>query len=824
MSSDLDLRGLHRVHDPDPAFVARLRLRLQAAADDTIDTADAAPAAEVTVDPVAGPAGPHRRRSVLRAAAVIVVLAGVGGAAWSRSNDQPTTYVLDDPTTSTTSSTTSSIGGSPAPVVGNWMSVDVDGSSQTMEIRRFSGTEYDIVVHDTAAQVCSGAPSTMTGTGQLRADGSLVVAEPVLACDDGSEPAAASGPPLEAQLADLTFVHDPATGELADSLGVRWRRSGEVPSPAPATSTPTPTSPPTTSGGMWPQSSIEEVRQAQERADAGDPASTWQVDPQLASDEGWSHLDDPGAEIVERFLRDELGWEDFVFDIFQEQRGEPDSSGAEGFHRGVVFLRCAAGETNALYPVGAGQPPAARCAPTIDELRYETVSLDLSQPDRRGPDGVWVVTGWRTIAPFTQSDPRTVEAEARAHLEEFLQARLAGEGAEGYVVWQEVPLLYATTTGARYERFEIERVSEPRWPYSGMDFNVRLFADGGETVVEQPISLEHDGFVEGGGLPPRATLAYFHIAWESTENGQPVQVPYQFLDGTVTASAAAPWLKSPHFENVLAPDDQALERVALAVGSVQVGCRPSPAAADAAALAAGIRSDPDVVATTPAEVTIGGIAGLQMDLTLAPGASACPEGRTGNEPLPQDRVRGTGFPLERASRMRLYLLDVPEGSVTRILAIAVVAPDARFEAALEAATPIIDSIESVGTVDLAGEDVLPDDVRRFLAREFGLAVEDASELAGSFETLERVEDEITRQRSQWSETAEIRAYLARRTSDGGDIGTDQIRVGAAVWVVDVDGAGLPRAGEDPGIVDRVILVHDAETGESLAYFESGTTE
>ena len=44
-----------------------------------------------------------------------------------------------------------------------------------------------------------------------------------------------------------------------------------VPAPPPTT-TETPTS-----GGMWPQSTLEEVRVAQERADAGDPDYTWQV-------------------------------------------------------------------------------------------------------------------------------------------------------------------------------------------------------------------------------------------------------------------------------------------------------------------------------------------------------------------------------------------------------------------------------------------------------------------------------------------------------------------------------------------------------------------
>jgi hypothetical protein len=43
--------------------------------------------------------------------------------------------------------------------------------------------------------------------------------------------------------------------------------------------------------------------------------------------------------------------------------------------------------------------------------------------------------------------------------------------------------------------------------------------------------------------------------------------------------------------------------------------------------------------------------------------------------------------------MRLYLLDIPEGSATRILAIAIVAPEARFDAVMAAAAPVLDSIE-----------------------------------------------------------------------------------------------------------------------------------
>ena len=95
---------------------------------------------------------------------------------------------------------------------------------------------------------------------------------------------------------------------------------------------------------------------------------------------------------------------------------------------------------------------------------------------------------------------------------------------------QEVPLLYATTTGAPYERYEIELVSGPVWPYGEMEFTVRLFADGGETVVEQPISSDQGG----------PSNSWSRVT-QTTENGQPVAVPYGFFDGEVTVSAPDPW-------------------------------------------------------------------------------------------------------------------------------------------------------------------------------------------------------------------------------------------------------------------------------------------
>jgi hypothetical protein len=44
-------------------------------------------------------------------------------------------------------------------------------------------------------------------------------------------------------------------------------------------------------------------------------------------------------------------------------------------------------------------------------------------------------------------------------------------------------------------------------------------------------------------------------------------------------------------------------------------------------------------------------------------------------------------------RLRLFLVDVPEGMSMRTLAITVMAPEARFQEMVEEAQPIIDSIE-----------------------------------------------------------------------------------------------------------------------------------
>jgi len=140
-------------------------------------------------------------------------------------------------------------GGPTSRFLGTWESIDEDGS-HTMEIQQGDGGDaYEILIRYEAAAACSGAPTTMTGTGQ-RETGTgwrpglveLVIAAEVT-CDDGSIPSFERG--QQEALGAVRFVQDPVTGELIGpttdpsvfdsvdehSLEVAWRRPGSEPVP-----------------------------------------------------------------------------------------------------------------------------------------------------------------------------------------------------------------------------------------------------------------------------------------------------------------------------------------------------------------------------------------------------------------------------------------------------------------------------------------------------------------------------------------------------------------------------------------------------------------
>lgn len=180
----------------------------------------------------------------------------------------------------------------------------------------------------------------------------------------------------------------------------------------------------------------------------------------------------------------------------------------------------------------------------------------------------------------------------------------------------------------------------------------------------------------------------------ATENGQAMGQPYSILDGEVTFFAPPPWdaqfpyppVKTSLFLDEEGPNDEGSLNVLADPLPVDSGCREGPAPADAEALARSIRFNPDLEATEPVAVAVGGIEALRIDIVAAAGASLCPNG---SNPLGTGRL-GTGAGLDQGDRMRLYLLDLPGGG---ILAITIVAPKAYFERVVEAAAPILDSFE-----------------------------------------------------------------------------------------------------------------------------------
>jgi hypothetical protein len=309
-------------------------------------------------------------------------------------------------------------------------------------------------------------------------------------------------------------------------------------------------------------------------------------------------------------------------------------------------------------------------------------------------------------------------------LTDFLQARIAGEGAEEYLYvsrdsWPSVPpLLYATTSGAPYERAEFEPGSGIEWPYGLTAFVVRLFA--GDTVVEQL-------FFSGPGDP---LLRYYPDGFgteiaPTTENGQPVAMRYSYFDGEVTLYAAHPWTNFGTFNPLgLIPEGPGVPPTTdgaqrhdgwgnfdLMPDPAWVGtdCRKGPDPADAEALAESIRSDPGLEATAPVTVRVGGGEALMMEVRIAAGAPLCVPATDGGDldrdvgllhqvfdldaPGVHDPSARTWTGVATGRWMRFYLVDVSEGLSMRILAIAIIAPESSFERAVEAAAPVIDSVE-----------------------------------------------------------------------------------------------------------------------------------
>jgi hypothetical protein len=234
--------------------------------------------------------------------------------------------------------------------------------------------------------------------------------------------------------------------------------------------------------GLWPQTSSEDAMEAQSLADVGHPDYAWQAPGRDLSGDYPSRMD----AISVRFVQEMLGWRGgHVISSGPSEDVEQDWEAAA--HVGYV-IRCGEG-VNPLYP---DDPVGAECPPTINATRYEVVRVTAEQLVRRGRDGIWLVTGWvdaTGIEGGTQAVP-PAEDEVRQLMLEFLEARLSGSGAEGFVGflgdWNDPVELdfYATRAGSPFEEYEITSVSGPEWPSGTFSVTVRLTARDGTKVEE----------------------------------------------------------------------------------------------------------------------------------------------------------------------------------------------------------------------------------------------------------------------------------------------------------------------------------------------------
>ena len=456
------------------------------------------------------------------------------------------------------------------------------------------------------------------------------------------------------------------------------------------------------SGGMWPQSTLGEVVAAQKLADDGDPAYTWQLFAQSSPDEEpWR------AEPLKRFIEEGLGWVEYL------PRGNAYAQNGGGYFE-VVVIRCAPGRTNSLASLYADMTAEIRgCAPTIDELTYETVMLSLIQPKRQGASGIWVVGEWEMRQPRPEPPPSGYyffpdleqvrqfvppsDAEVNAVLDAFLQARISGEGAEQFLFpdpsWgpsSEAPLLYATTSGVPYERSSAPQLMlGPVWPTGWREYKIELVAED-ETVVEQYFHVIRHGDQIG--------LFYGFASdheLQTTENGKAVAV-LQSAFGGVTFTAPPAQTTGGGLAETIKLSGEGTDGHLILVWNPnpdscanprEIGQEVQPANAEAVART--ILALPDIQVTEPVQIGIAGTDGLQMDLTSS-GRGDCLAGGS-TQMLP--------YEYHEEWRMRLYLVDNPAFAESpdsahgpALLAISVTSTPDDFDDVLELAAPILESI------------------------------------------------------------------------------------------------------------------------------------
>lgn len=375
----------------------------------------------------------------------------------------------------------------------------------------------------------------------------------------------------------------------------------------------------------------------------------------------------------------------------------------------ATFERTRGSKQQVRWPARTGKPPMARFATALGGAAVVAVAavLVINTGLITGPGGTPTPTPSATASPSTSPRPAAppVGAEVTELLDRFLEARIAGGGAETFIygAGEDVPLLYATTSGARYERAEFAQVLGYEWPYGFAAFKVRLFSR--DTVVEQLFFTPQDLTLypdPSRAAEARGTVEYVVDGFgtdiaPTTEDGRAVGAPYVAFDGVVTVHVSHPWaFRGGRTAIRLIPEGagpttdggerNGWDRLVLMANPTRTGTCPTDGGpVDAEGLVESIRSDPGLDATAPVAVSAAGAEGLMLDVAIADGASQLCAGLIGDTEL--GFRQGVG--LSTGSRMRLYVYDAPDGSSLRILAIAIVVPESRWERAVGATTPAV---------------------------------------------------------------------------------------------------------------------------------------
>lgn len=107
------------------------------------------------------------------------------------------------------------------PLIGDWVSVDIDGSNQTLSVSGGAGGTFDVSLEDFGATVCGTNPATgalfaATANGSLTGSGNDLTGIMPLYCQ--------KNPPTFFGNPEFHFTYDAVTDTLTDSIGVTWHR------------------------------------------------------------------------------------------------------------------------------------------------------------------------------------------------------------------------------------------------------------------------------------------------------------------------------------------------------------------------------------------------------------------------------------------------------------------------------------------------------------------------------------------------------------------------------------------------------------------------